>query len=69
MKTSRLDNILSRMKGRYFGIERKNGAKINARVRKITDKFVFVENRNTNAEMKVAKDTIQSITVAGEVLR
>jgi hypothetical protein len=69
MKTEKLDSTLSQMNGRYFGIERTNGNKINARLRKVTPSFVIVEDRNMGKDVKLSKETISSITIAGETIR
>jgi hypothetical protein len=69
MKMETLDKTLSNMNGRYFGIEKKDGNKINARLRKTTPKSVVVEDRNAGKDVKLMKDSIASITIAGETLR
>lgn len=69
MKTTALDSALAQMRGRYFGIERKNGTLVNAKVRKITPKFLIVEDRNARKDVKILKSTINSIRIEGRVLR
>ena len=69
MKTAKLDSALAQMRGRYFVIEKTNGTRINARVRKVTPKFVLVEDRNSGRDVKLSKTSINSIRIAGETIR
>lgn len=69
MKQDILNNTLSTMNGRFFGLEKQSGEKLNAKVVKITESYVTVNDRNSGNNVKLKKDNIKSLTIAGKTIK
>jgi hypothetical protein len=69
MNATKLEQTLSGLRGRFFGIETKQGTKINAQLLKETDKYVTINDTRTKAHRKIAKESIMAVTVGGQTIR
>lgn len=69
MKNTTLQNTLSGLGGRFFGLYTKQGDAINAQVVNVTPQFVTVYDRNNKRNRKVAKGSIKAIVTQGQVIR
>jgi|LakMenEpi03Aug12_release.lakeMendotaPanAssembly.Ray.scaffolds.fasta_scaffold3166038_1 hypothetical protein len=66
---NQLQNTLSGLRGRFFGIETIKGENINAQLVSVTPAYVNVWDRNSDQVRKLSKNSIHSITVAGKTVR
>lgn len=69
MQTTKLNNTLSGLRGRFFGLHTKQGEAINAQVVTITPQYVTVYDRNNRRNRKVAKSSILAIVTQGHTIR
>lgn len=69
MLTTKLNQTLSGLGGRFFGLHTKQGEAINAQVVTVTPQFVTVYDRNNQRNRKVAKSSIAAIVTQGQVIR
>lgn len=69
MQTNKLNNTLSGLGGRFFGLHTKAGEAINAQVVSVTPQFVTVYDRNNQRNRKVAKSSISAIVTQGQTIR
>ena len=69
MQENKLNNTLSGLGGRFFGLHTKAGEAINAQVVNVTPQFVTVYDRNNERTRKVAKSSISAIVTQGQTIR
>jgi|TARA_R110000787_G_scaffold336_10_gene1354 hypothetical protein len=55
--------------GRFFGIEKRDGSKINAQLVSETSNYVTVNDRNAGTHKKLAKASIVGLNIDGEIIR
>lgn len=67
--SNKLQNTLSGLRGRFFGIETAQGEKINAQLVSVTPSYVNVWDRNSDRVRRLAKSSIYSLSVAGKTIR
>lgn len=66
------DTRLNKMRyteGRFFGIEKRNGEKINAQLVSESPHYVTVHDRNLQQELKLAKASIVALNIDGATWR
>lgn len=65
----RLNNALSTLNGRFFGLVTKQGEVINAQLASSSNEYITVLVSNNRFQRKFAKSSIASISVGGKTLR
>jgi hypothetical protein len=56
-------NAIRQSKGRFFGLYTTQGDVMNARFVNETDEYINVYDRNRHTDRKLAKSSIQSVTL------
>lgn len=69
MSNTKLNQTLSGLGGRFFGLHTKQGGKVNARVVTVTPNYVTVFDRNAGQTRKFAKSSIAALAVGGQLIR
>lgn len=64
-----LQNTLSGLRGRFFGLRTIKGERINAQLVNLSPSYVSVWDRNEDRVRKIAKTSIHSVTVAGKTVK
>lgn len=67
--TNKLNNTLSGLRGRFFGITTNKGEVLNAQLIRQTPKYIEVWDRNTFSSRLFAKTSIDSISVGGKRIK
>jgi len=65
-KVNRIVKAMKSSKGRFFGLQIKNGDQFNAQFVKETPKYVVIHDRNAKERRKFAKTSLSGINL-GEV--
>ena len=60
---------MSNTKGRFFGIEKRDGSKVNAQMISESSHYVVVNDRNAKSHKKLAKSSIVGLTIDGQSIR
>ncbi len=69
MNATKLEQTLSGLRGRFFGLETKQGNKLSAQLLNETNKYVTINDMKAKMQRKIAKDSITSVTVGGQTIR
>ena len=69
MTQRKLNNALSNVGGRFFGIEKNDGTRVNAKLVNETAKYVTVTDTRSKEQKKMAKSSINSLTVGGQTIK
>lgn len=64
-----INKALSETKGRFFGITKKDGTRLNAKLVKLTEHYAIVSEQNMGKTVKISKNNISQITMDGLVIR
>jgi hypothetical protein len=67
--SNKMQNTLSGLRGRFFGIETSQGERINAQLVSVTPSYVNIWDRNANRVRRLAKSSIYSLSVAGKTVK
>lgn len=67
--SNKLQNTLSGLRGRFFGIKTSQGESINAQLVSVTPSYINVWDRNSDRFRRLAKTSIYSLSVAGKTVK
>lgn len=67
-KNNQIVDIMKQSRGRFFGLNTKQGETLNAQFVKETPYYVVVRDRNSQRVRKFAKRSLKNISIKGETV-